>query len=83
MRPLFISLLAFIIACSNIDTTSYEIDSKDHSDLINFKLTINVAQKTKEEADVSVQIFSQTEKEIENYVLVSVSYTHLTLPTIA
>ena len=70
MRPLFISLLAFIIACSNIDTTSYEIDSKNHSDLINFKLTINIAQKTKEEADVSVQIFSQTEKEIENYVLV-------------
>ena len=70
MRPLFIFLLAFIISCSNIDTTSYVIDSKDNSDLVNFRLTINVDEKTKEEANVTVQIFPQIDKQIDNYVLV-------------
>jgi len=70
LRPLFIFLLAFIISCSNIDTTSYVIDSKDNSDLVNFRLTINVDEKTKEEANVTVQIFPQIDKQIDNYVLV-------------
>ena len=70
MRPLFIFLLAFIFSCSNIDTTSYVIDSKDNSDVVNFRLTINVDEKTNEAANVTVQIFPRIDKQIDNYVLV-------------
>ena len=46
------------------------IDSKDNSELVNFRLTINVDEKTKEEANVTVKIFPQIDKQIDNYVLV-------------
>ena len=70
MRPLFIFLLAFIIACSNIDTTTYVINTKENPDLVNFRLIINVDEKTKEKANVTVQIFPQIDEKIDNYVLV-------------
>ena len=70
MRPLFIFLFSFIIACSGVETQSYEILSQDDYELINLKLSINIDHKSNEEVNLTVQIFPKFELEIKSYLLV-------------
>ncbi len=70
MRPLFIFLFSFIIACSSVETQSHEILSQDDYELINLKLSIDIDHKSNEEVNLTVQIFPKFELEIKSYLLV-------------
>ena len=69
MKPNKALIFFLLLACSNLTTYSYSIESKDISN-IETQLAINVEYLSKEKVKVSVQSFPVSDKEIESYNLV-------------
>ena len=70
MRPLYIFLFLLVISCSGIETQTYEILSKDDSELIKSRLSSDIVHKSNEEVKLTDQIFPTFELEMKKYLIV-------------
>ena len=70
MRPFLIFLLVFITFCTNVQSSSFQIDSLEDSDLIDTRLTFDVEQNRNGNVSVAIQAFPKKAGDIENYKLV-------------
>ena len=70
MKPYKFLILSFIIFCSTVSTYSYTIESDQNMDIINTNLSINTERISNTKYKVTIQSFSQKNKDILNYKLV-------------
>ena len=70
MKPYKFLIFSFIIFCSTVSTYSYTIESDQNIDIINTNLSINTERISNTKYKVTIQSFSQKNKDILNYKLV-------------
>ena len=70
MRPLIIFLLIFTTSCTNVQTSSYQIESMEGSDLIDTRISIDIEQNQNGNVSVSIQAFPKKTDYIKNFNLV-------------
>ena len=70
MKPYKFLIFSFIIFCSTVSTYSYTIESDQNMDIINTNLSINTERISNTKYKVTIQSFSQKNKDILNYKLV-------------
>jgi len=70
LKPYKFLIFSFIIFCSTVSTYSYTIESDQNMDIINTNLLINTERISNTKYKVTIQSFSQKNKDILNYKLV-------------